>query len=95
MRKTMLISKQVRYFGAGFGDIALISAEGLVELESGKFTLKITSESGKLFTIGCHLPPKSAHFGTLAVTPELLNSFSSPKRLNAVRRWSPDVLRRF
>ena len=33
--------------------------------ESGKFTLKITCESGKLFTTGCRLPPKSTNFGTL------------------------------
>ena len=34
-------------------------------VESGKFILKIRSESGKLFTIGCHLPPKSTNFVTL------------------------------
>ena len=33
--------------------------------ESEKFSLKIKSESGKLFTIGCHFPPKSTNFGTL------------------------------
>ena len=34
----------------------LTSAKGL--FESGKFTLKITCEGGKLFTTGCRLPPK-------------------------------------
>ena len=34
-------------------------------VESGKFTFKVRSESGKLSTIGCHLPPKSTNFGTL------------------------------
>ena len=33
--------------------------------ESGKFTLKSRSESGKLSTIGCHFPPKATNFGTL------------------------------
>ena len=33
--------------------------------ESGILILKITSESGKLFTIGCHFPSKSTNFGTL------------------------------
>ena len=32
---------------------------------SEKFTLKIRSESRKLFTNGCHFPPKSTNFGTL------------------------------
>ena len=31
--------------------------------ESEKFTLKIRSESGKLFTIGRHFPPTSTNFG--------------------------------
>ena len=42
---------------------ALTNAKG--SFESGKFTLKITCESGKLFTTGCRLPPKSTNFGTL------------------------------
>ena len=33
--------------------------------ESEKFTLKIKSESGKLFTIGCRFSLKSTNFGTL------------------------------
>ena len=37
--------------------------------ESGKFTLKITCESGKLFTTGCCLPPKSRNSGTLGARP--------------------------
>ena len=37
-------------------------------MESGKFTFKVISESGKLSTIGYHLPPKSTNFGTLAET---------------------------
>ena len=36
-------------------------------VESMKFTFKVRSESGKLFTIGCHLPPKSTNFETLGV----------------------------
>ena len=42
---------------------ALTNAKG--SFESGKFALKITCESGKLFTTGCCLPPKSTNFGTL------------------------------
>ena len=42
---------------------ALTNAKG--SFESGKFTLKITCESGKLFTTGCRLPSKSTNFGTL------------------------------
>ena len=33
-----------------------------------KSTEKISGESGKSSTIGCHLPPKSRNFGTLRVT---------------------------
>ena len=33
--------------------------------ESEKFLLKIESESGILFTIGCHFPPELTNFGTL------------------------------
>ena len=46
-----------------FWRFALTYAKG--SFESGKFTLKITCESGKLFTTGCRLPPKSTNFGTL------------------------------
>ena len=42
---------------------ALTTAKG--SFESGKLILKITCESGKLFTTGCRLPPKSTNFGTL------------------------------
>ena len=44
---------------------ALTNAKG--SFESGKFTLNITCEGGKLFTTGCRLPPKSTNFGTLAL----------------------------
>ena len=45
---------------------ALTNAKG--SFESGKFTLKITCESGKLFTTECRLPPKSTNFGTLLLS---------------------------
>ena len=38
-----------------------------ISVKSGKSTFKVRSESGKLSTIGCHLPPKSTHFGTLVM----------------------------
>ena len=47
----------------GFGGGVITNAKSSAESE--KFTLKIRSESGKLFTNGCHFPPKSANFGTL------------------------------
>ena len=59
----MPISKQVQYNSAGVGFIALTNAKG--SFESGKFTLKAVSESGKVLIIGCRLPPKSTHFGML------------------------------
>ena len=40
---------------------ALTNAKG--SFERGKFTLKITCESRKLFTTGCRLPHKSTNFG--------------------------------
>ena len=36
--------------------------------KSEKFTLKIRSESEKLFTIVCHFPPKLTSFGTLGAS---------------------------
>ena len=67
MRKAALISKKVQYYGAAVGVLRcwrlLTNAKG--SFESGKFTLKITCESEKLFTTGCRLPPKSTNFGTL------------------------------
>ena len=42
---------------------ALTNAKG--SFESGKFSLKITCESVKLFNTGCRVPPKSSNFGTL------------------------------
>ena len=50
-------------YGFGGGVITVTNAKSSAESE--KFTLKIRSESGKLFTNGCHLPPKSTNFGTL------------------------------
>ena len=41
--------------------------------ESETFILKIRSESGNLFTIGCNFPPKATNFRTLCV---VLGSFS-------------------
>ena len=35
------------------------------ELGVGNSLQKIKSKSGKLSTVGCQLPPKSANFGTL------------------------------
>ena len=50
-------------YGFGGGVITVTNAKSSAGSE--KFTLKIRSESGKLFTIGCHSPPKSTNFGTL------------------------------
>ena len=44
--------------------------------ESEKYILKIRSESGKLFTIGCHFPSKSTNFGTLRIYVGILNKTS-------------------
>ena len=51
-------------YGFGGGVTTVTNAESSAESE--KFTLKIRSESGKLFTIGCHFPPKSTNFETPA-----------------------------
>ena len=56
----MVISVNYGFVG---GVITVTNAKSSAESE--KFTLKIRSESGKLFTIGCHFPPKSTNFGTL------------------------------
>ena len=56
----MVISVSCGFVG---GVITVTNAKS--SSESEKFTLKIRSESGKLFTIGCHFPPKSTNFGTL------------------------------
>ena len=50
-------------YGFVGGVITVTNAKSSAESE--KFTLKIRSESGTLFTIGCHFPPKSTNFGTL------------------------------
>ena len=50
-------------YAFGGGVITVTNAKSSAESE--KFTLKIRSESGKLFTNGCHFPPKSTNFGTL------------------------------
>ena len=50
-------------YGFGGGIITVTNAKSSAKSE--KFTLKIRSESGKLFTNGCHFPPKSTNFGTL------------------------------
>ena len=54
------------------GDFSYVFGGGIITVtnakssdESEKFTLKIRSESGKLFTNGCHFAPKSTNFGTL------------------------------
>ena len=60
MYKTVVISLNYGFVrGVMTVSIAKSSAE------SEKFTLKIRRESGKLFTIGCHFPPKLTNFGTL------------------------------
>ena len=50
----------------GFGGSVMTVTNAKSSAESSKFTLKIRSESGKLFIIGCHFPPKSTNFGTLS-----------------------------
>ena len=60
----MVISVSYGFVG---GVITVTNAK--LSAESEKFTLKIRSESGKLFTIGCHFPPKSTNFGTLKRHP--------------------------
>ena len=52
-------------FRFGGGVMTVTNAKSSAESE--KFTLKIRSESGKLFTIGCHFPPKLTNFGILTV----------------------------
>ena len=50
------------------GDVNIVAVAYVeISVKSGKFTFEVRSESGKLSTIGCHLPPKSTHFGTLSV----------------------------
>ena len=56
----------------GFGGSVITVTNAKSAPESEKFTLKIRSESGKLFTNGCHFPPKSTNFGTLVVPSYLL-----------------------
>ena len=56
----MVISVSYGFVG---GVITVTNAKSSAESE--KFTLKIRSGSGKLFTIGCHFPPKSTNFRTL------------------------------
>ena len=48
-----------------FDGSAMAVTEFRASAESGKFTLKSRSESGKLSTIGCHFPPKATNFGTM------------------------------
>ena len=61
-RRKLVISVN---YGFGGGVLTVTNAESSDCDESAKFTLKIRSESGKLFTIGCHFPSKSSNFGTL------------------------------
>ena len=49
----------------GFGGSVMTVTNAKSSAESEKFTLKIRSESGKLFTIGCHFQPKLTNFGTM------------------------------
>ena len=56
----MVVSVSYGFVG---GVITVTNAKSSAESE--KFTLKIRSESVKLFTIGCHFPLKSTNFGTL------------------------------
>ena len=67
MQKTVVIS--VNY---GFGGSIMTVTNAKSSAESEKFTLKIRSDSGKLFTIGCHFPPKSTNTGLLGYFNELL-----------------------
>ena len=64
MQKTVVISVN---YGFGGGVMIVTNAKSLAESE--KFTLKIRSESEKLFIIWCHFPPKSTNFGTLHEKP--------------------------
>ena len=66
MNSASLLMLRVSYLLASFQKtVWKISVILALMVESGKFTLKMRSESGKLPTTGCHLPPKSANFGTL------------------------------
>ena len=62
MYKTVVTS--VNY---GFGGGVMTVTNAKSSAESEKFTLKIRAESGILFTIGCHFPPKSTNFRTLSL----------------------------
>ena len=53
-----------------------ISVILVLMVSSGKFTLKMRSESGKLSTAGCHLPPKSANFWDSAPQRMIRTGFS-------------------
>ena len=52
----------------GFDGSVMTVTNAKSSAESEKFTLKIRSERGKLFTIGYHFPPKSTNFGTPVIT---------------------------
>ena len=77
--RKLVISVNYGFGGGDVTDTAKSSAE------SGKFTLKIRSESGKLLTNGRPLPPKLTNFGTLqthcvrASTPALAEQLGATK----------------
>ena len=72
----------------GFNGGVMNVTNAKLSAESEKFALKIKSESGKLFTIGCHFPPKSTNFGTLSPAVPT-RSASAPCWTRGV--WRPPV----
>ena len=72
----MVISVSYGFVG---GVITVTNAKSSAESE--KFTLKIRSDNGKLFTIGCHFPPKINQFWDTAVTDVQQQQNYSPSAL--------------
>ena len=62
-----------------------------ISVKSGKFTFEVRSESGKLSTIGCHLPPKSTHFGTLVGF--IVSETHLPKKFSFTSDFSHFILK--
>ena len=69
---------------------ALTNAKG--SFESGKFTLNITCESGKLFTTGCRPPPKSTNFGALTTRVWIRHRMENRRSLPLVAALVSSIL---
>ena len=76
-----------RRYGRGGDVTAVANDKTWGRFTSGRFTTKITSENGKLSTIGCHLPPKSTNVWTLQTHTE-----PTPCRSSLYRRRHPTLM---